>query len=74
MARLPKFYRDLVAHVRKHGDKIGDGHAGWAAITDHWETFDIARTLVLNHAKTPIEAIGVMSKVADEILTNSAVR
>ncbi len=67
---VPKFYRDLVADVRKHGDKIGDGHPGWAAIVDQWETFDIARTLVLARAKTLPTAIATMTKVANEIVSN----
>ena len=67
---IPTYMRPLVQAVLKHADTIGDGHAGWAAIHDHWEPFAIACTLARAKVREPHHAVVEMQRVADEIITN----
>ena len=69
---MNKFTRDLIRVVRRHANKAGDGHAGWAAIADYWENEGIEDVLVHHNANTPALAIAAMQRAADEILVNSA--
>ena len=56
--------------VLDHANTAGDGHAGWAAIADHWEPYAIACTLARATIRRPDAAVKEMQRVADEIIAN----
>ncbi len=69
---IPKLYRDLIKQMRKEADLRGDGHAGWAALKDHWTDMSIAQTLAKARTRDIASALKVLSATADAIVRNMA--